>query len=87
MSKEDQREYFTLLYTAFSEKMKNVSDIKSWMDTPLGKDFKSIGLIPPPALGRSQYVARGTKLTEQLNAITAELNPKKVQYNSLLRSG
>jgi hypothetical protein len=86
MSKSDQKEYFTLLYTALSEKMKNVGDLRDWMGTDLGKSFRAIGLIPPPALGRSQCLHLGQDLTAKRDAITSELNPKKTEYTALLRS-
>lgn len=71
-SKADQKEYFTLLYSAFVKKMETV-DFSNWIKSTLGQEFRSIGLEPPKKVGQTQYQQEVRRITELLNGVTNEL--------------
>jgi hypothetical protein len=84
-SEEDQKEYFTLLFSAFAKKMETI-DFTSWMRSPLGAEFASIGLEPPKKIGNTAYLRERSRITQLLNDVTNTLGPKEVELRTLLRS-
>jgi hypothetical protein len=84
-SKEDQKIVFTKLFEAFCKKMESV-DFRTWKKSALGIEFASIGLEPPPKIGKIAAERETRSLRRELDSVTIELGPLDIEYKQLARS-